>query len=186
MARSLTAGMQTELAAAAKRPVILYEGEFADGFVRFWSGVGTKTWNGETWTGAGWLGGISPIVETGGVKAKGMTVTLSGVPSDLISTVLGQSRRTLPGRLWLGFLDASDNVIADPFKCFEGRLDRPVIEDGAETATISIAYENRLIDLEHPRVRRFTAEDQQIDYPGDKGFDFVPACQEWNGKWGQA
>jgi hypothetical protein len=32
--------------------------------------------------------------------------------------------------------------------------------------------------------RRYTQDDQQINYSGDNGFLFVPAIQEWNGAWG--
>ena len=132
------------------------------------------------------MAGISPIIETGDVKARGMTVTLEGISSELLVEVLGHAKRTLPGTLWLGLLNANGAVIADPFQAFKGRLDKPAIEDGAETSKIMISYENRLIDLERPRVRRFTSEDQHIDYPDDEGFDFVPSVQEWNGKWGAA
>ena len=35
-----------------------------------------------------------------------------------------------------------------------------------------------MIDLQRPKSRRYTKEDQQIDFPTDLGFDFVPELQD--------
>lgn len=69
-------------------------------------------------------------------------------------------------------------VIADPFLAFEGRLDVPDIIDDGETCTVTVSYESRLIDLERPRERRITHEDQQIDYPGDRFREYVAGLQD--------
>lgn len=69
-------------------------------------------------------------------------------------------------------------VIADPFLAFEGRLDVPDISDDGESCTVRVSYESRLIDLERPRERRITHEDQQIDYPGDLGREYVASLQD--------
>jgi hypothetical protein len=189
VSRDLTAGLLAEVTAASLRPVLFYEGEFGSGgapaYLRLWSGVGSISWNGNTWTGAGRLLGVSPIGETTDVVAKGATVSLSGMPSDLISTALGNARHGRKGRVWLGAMDGAGAVIADPFLSFEGLLDVPDIEDSGETCTISIAYESRLVELKRPRERRYTHEDQQIDYPGDLGFNFVPSIQDINIKQGR-
>jgi len=61
-----------------------------------------------------------------------------------------------------------------------------VINDGSETATIQVTVENRLIEFERTRVRRYTAEDQKIDYPNDKGLEFVAEMAEKEIVWGRA
>ena len=38
--------------------------------------------------------------------------------------------------------------------------------------------------LKRSRERRYTHDDQQIDFPGDLGFEFVPKLQELNLVWG--
>jgi hypothetical protein len=60
------------------------------------------------------------------------------------------------------------------------------ISDGAETATISVSVENRLIEFQRNRVRRYTAEDQKIDYPSDKGLEFVAEISEKEIVWGRS
>jgi len=176
--RDLAAAQLSMIQAAAKRPVLFFEGEFTGGTLRLWSGVGTISWNGQSWTGAGSLLGFGQIQETTEIRASGTTISLNGISSSLISIALAQCRQGLSGRVWLGGLDASNAVIADPYMAFEGRLDVPEISDEGETCTISISYESRLIALERPRDRRVTHEDQQIDYPGDLFREYMVSLQD--------
>lgn len=185
MARDTTASFDAELAKTVKSPVIFYEGEFQGVTVRFHSGVGSLSWNGETWTGAGDLGRISTVEESAEVKANGVTVGLNGLKSSLLSNALQNARRSKPCRMWLGFLDAAGAVVSDPYLVFRGFLDQPKLKPSAEDkAELSINYENRLVRLQKPNIRRWTHEDQRSDFPTDKGFEFVPRANEWNGKWG--
>lgn len=184
MARDLTAGVISQLQAASVEIAILFEGEFASGWVRLWSGIGNLSWNGYTWTGTGNLLGISGIDETAEIRAAGITVSLSGIPSDLLAVALGDARSGRVGRVYLAFF-SSGSIVADPILQFEGRLDVPAIEDGAETGSIAVSYESELIDLERARERRYTPEDQAIDFPGDLGFDYVAGLQDAQITWGR-
>jgi hypothetical protein len=183
MTRDVTPAYAAELDAPLVRPVIFYEGEFSGDTLRLWSGVGPKDWNGQTWTGAGNLVSISDVTETAETTAQGITTTLSGMPSDLISLVHTEAQQGLPGRVWLAFLDASDAIIADPFLAFSGRLDVPAVEDRGDTCSISIQYESRLVDLQRPRVWRYTHESQQAVYPDDLGFEYVAELQQKEILW---
>ena len=61
------------------------------------------------------------------------------------------------------------------------------VQESVETAVITVSVENRLIDLEKPRVRRYTPEDQKIDLPfnvRDNGFDEVASVQNKEIIWG--
>ena len=184
--RDLTSGVQTAIAADAVSPILLFQGEFGSGFVRVWSGIGDLTWNSETWSGVGTLGGISSITETSDIQANGLNVTFSGIPSAMISIALGDVVQGKLGKVYFGFMDASNTVIADPVLMFEGRLDVPSIEEDGENAVIQISYESRLIDLQKPRESRYTHEDQKLQHPTDLGFEFVPALQEQQISWGKA
>ena len=86
----------------------------------------------------------------------------------------------------LGAMDASNGVISDPAIIFSGFMDTMTINDGGETATIQVTVENRLIEFERTRVRRYTAEDQKIDYPNDKGLEFVAEMAEKEIVWGRS
>lgn len=186
MSRTLSSGVQSAIVAAEVQPVILFEAEFASGWLRIWSGFGDLSWSSETWTGAGTLFSVSSVEETADTSAKGITVTLSGIPADMISLVLSDIRQGKSGKVYLGFLNSSGAIISDPVLAFEGRLDIPALQEEAESATISISYESRLIDLQRTRESRYTNEDQQRAYPGDVAFEFVPNLQEIQINWGRS
>ncbi len=186
MSRDLTPGFATALVDQNLRPVIFFEGVFASGTVRFWSGLGDVVWNAVTWTGAGTLLGIGAIEETGEIVANGTAVTLSGVPPELVSAAITDARQGLPGSLWLGLLTTAGAIIADPVLIFTGRLDVPQIADSMDSCTITISYESRLIDLNVPREFRYTNEGQLQLYPTDYGFAYVTSIQEQEIVWGRS
>lgn len=164
---------------------LLFTGTFASGPVYIWTGIGNLSWNGHTWTGIGSLGGLTPIDDGSTIEAKGITVTLSGIDPTLLAAVLGEFLLGEPMAVYLaGF---NEGVLIDsPIPMFVGRLDQPSVEIGAETAVISINCENRLIDMNTPGDRRLTADDQNRDWPGDLGMNFVYALQEKTWYWGTA
>jgi len=43
-----------------------------------------------------------------------------------------------------------------------------------------------MIAFERPYVRRYTDEDQKIEHPTDKGFEFVAAIQDLELVWGRS
>ena len=186
--RALTSGMQTAIAAGTVRPVIFFEGIFdsggSDSYLRLWTGLGTIAWSGHNWIGAGELMGIGNIDETTDLSAVGFTITLNGMPSVDIGLALNDIRQGRAGKLWLGCFDASGNLIADPYPLRRGRLDYSVVDESGDTCTVRIQYEDRLIDQERPRECRYTSADQQIDYPADLGFEFVPNLQDKQIQWG--
>jgi hypothetical protein len=172
MARDLTAGAEGALDDAIVRPVFFYEGEFNAGTLRLWTGFGSKSWNSQTWLGAGSLLGVSPITETSDLRATGVTLSLSGMSSEVIAIVLGQARLGKLGKLWLGFLNADGTIIADPYFSFKGKLDVPSFVDEGKVCTVSITYENHLIDLDRAPSYRWTHETQLALHPGSLGFQY--------------
>lgn len=185
MSRDLTPGFAAALAARDLRPVIFFEGLFASGPVRLWSGLGEIGWAGQSWSGAGALLGLGAIEETSQIVAGGTTVALSGIPPHLVQLAIAEARQGLPGRVWLGLLTPEGEIVADPVLAFAGRLDVPEITDDAGRCTLTISYESRLIDLNTPREWRYTHESQQALHPGDRGFEFVTAIQDREITWGR-
>ena len=185
MSRDLTASVQSAIEATQVQPFLLFEGLFSSGYVRMWSGYGDLSWNGQTWTGVGNLMGISAVQETSEIQANGITISMNGIPSELISLALQEAEQGKSGKVYLGFLDES-GVIANPHMIFEGKLDIPAIQEEGEMSTISITYESRLINLQRARESRFTNEEQQREYAGDLGCEFVPSMKEVTLTWGRA
>lgn len=184
MTRGMTVAFAEALAARVVAPAVFFEGQFASGFLRLWSGLGDIVWNGQTWTGAGTLLGVGTIQEGDKIEAYGGSITLSGIPLDLVQLCIEEARQGLPGKVWIGLLTDAREIIADPILAFSGRLDVPNLEDAADSCMITITYEGRLIGLLQPREWRYTDESQQTLYPGDRGFEYVTTIQDKDIQWG--
>lgn len=190
MSRALSSAMQAVSTADVVRPIFLVRMVFDSGEtpneLNLWSGVGDLTYDSETYTGVGDLLGISPVTETSDMQASGINVTLTGVKSSLVVIAKDHEYQGRPLTVLLGAFDASGDLVADPTVIFAGFMDTMTIAESGETSTISIACENKLIAFERAKVRRYTAEDQKIDHPTDKGFEFVTAIVEKEIIWGRA
>ncbi len=184
MARNLTTALKTELAATGFKPICFVEAEFSSGTIRVWTGYGNISWNSQTWTGIGDLGGISEVIEGTALRANNVVLRLSGIPQSMLLKALDEVRSGKPATIWFGALDSNGAVVADPFLAFKGLIDTAELIEGAETGTVKVNIESELITLQQPRESRYTDEDQQQKYPGDKGFEYVPKLQEWNVLWG--
>lgn len=177
MARDLTAGMVTEMKAVRKEPLLLVEMLFDSGALRLWTGYGDLSFNGFTWTGTGHLLAISPITETAETKQSGMSFVLSGVPSSILSLVEGEDYQGRTLRIYLAMRTAAGALVASPYESRRLRMDTMEdVEDG-DTATITLTAQDETA-FERPVERRYTNEDQHLDFPNDDFFEFVPDLQE--------
>jgi hypothetical protein len=138
---------------------------------------------GQAFTGLGWLGTISTVPQTTKVQAQNVTFSLSGIVVDFVTEAVNQVRITDTATLWLGFVDDTGAVIADPVQLFSGSLDVPSMTDFGQASTLSITAENPLVRLQEAPNRSFDDADQQINYPGDLGFSFVDALNNLTLFW---
>jgi hypothetical protein len=182
----MSAEFLAAIQSAEIRPAVFVEAHFTSGPLYVWSGAGNIDWNGHTWTSVVSLGSISTIEEGSDVQAKGITLTLSGIDPSLLGGVLTEFRVGLPVLVRFGLFDAEGTLIADPIISWAGRMDQPTINVDGTTATISINCENRLIDMNVAVDRRYTNEDQRLDFPEDRGMEFVPSIQEVVIYWGRS
>jgi hypothetical protein len=181
MSRDIATVIANALDDEVMEPFFAVDLEFDSGTLRFWSGVGTKSINGEDYIGAGTLLGISEIEETAEIAAAGATLTLSGIPAELLSLALSEPYQNRRCIIYFGIAGSE----ADMAILFIGTMDRMDIEEGSETSTIRLAVENRLLDLERARVRRYTNNDQQSRFSGDRGLEFVETIQDRELFWGR-
>jgi hypothetical protein len=166
------------------QPVIFVQITFRTATVYLWSGFGSTTWNGQIWSGLGPLLLISTPDDGATVEAKGIVITLSGLDANLLPDCLNEFQLGAPAIVYLG-LYSGEVLIDSPIISWSGRTDQPTIDVPGEDATISINCENRLIDMNVAVDRRYTQQDQQMDWPGDLGLQFVSGLQELTIYWGQ-
>lgn len=181
MSRDLATVLADSLADSVLEPFFAIELLFDTGPLRFWTGYGDKIIRSETYIGAGAFLAISDIEETAEIAAAGATITLSGIPSEILSAALSEPYQNRICRIYLGLVGAEDDMA----EIFTGTMDRMDIEEGAETSVVQLSVENRLLDLERERIRRYTNNDQQSRFPDDRGLEFVETLQSREIFWGR-
>ena len=198
MPRTMTTAVATALCAPVVRMALLASLQFSTETVYIWTGLYPLTWGGMTFTGVGDMGDVAGISEDSTVEAKGVTVSLSGIPSARISDVLFATRVLYDANIWVAVFDESGAIIPDPIFTYKGKMDAPATQDNANTCTCTISLENILVDLNRACYRRYTDQDQQMDLAAtltllglpsatvDTGFSHVAGLQEQITFWGRS
>lgn len=190
--RDLSAGIIARLGDRVVYPALFYEGTFwsvslaAEQLVNAWSGLGSFSWDSKTWLGQGNLLGLSTVEETSEIRAIGFSVRLTGQTSTNISLALAAGRQGKAGKIWLGLLTQAGALADTPYQLRRGRLNTMKTTDDGGAAQIEVFYEGVLAAPRRSRPRRYTHADQQIDYAGDKGFEYIPSLQDVRIPWGRA
>lgn len=206
--RPMSTAMEAALAGDIIYPIYFFEIENAGTTLRLWTGMGDFTWDGHTWSGVGWILGVSEVEETTETRATSFTI---GTPATtaLIAIVLQYFRKNKPVTIWQGLLgegfaigdpetgialgdpatglmlgNPQGALLEDPIVLAYGLTDIQEIDTDPQKPVIRISCETRIADLERARVRRFTHEDHQIDYPGDLFFQYVGSLSDKIMTWG--
>lgn len=182
MSRDISTPVNTAVAAAEIQPFFAVDLLFdSPNELYLWSGYGTKTIAGKDYLGAGELLAISSVTETNDISAQGATITISGVPSELLAKAFDEPYQNRGCNIYFGVIGSEDDYAS----VFAGYLDTMNITEGPETGTIELSVENRLIDLERARVFRYTDSFQKSQFAGDKGLEFVASLQDQRLPWGK-
>lgn len=205
--RNITADMIAEFSGQAVEPILMGECYFDTQVLRMWTGFGSLMWGEKEFFGGGNFIGISPIEETQEIQAKGIVVSLNGIPSNLISLALGERSRGRKFVLYLavistgnyveledesGFVEVEDGdgyvllenqLLDSPLRLFSGLMDVIEFTDNGQTADLRLSVENSLIIGQRPKIARYTPEDQKKLYPLDQGYDFINQLQDKELVW---
>jgi len=180
MSRIVASSLITAWAGDTAQPYFAVELALTSGTIRFWSGYGERTINDDTYIGAGQLVGITGLEEVADLSAKAVTVSLNGVPGDLISLALREPYQRRKCRVYFGDVTAVDVV-----EVFTGRLNKMTIEDTAETGVIDILVDSKMVEAEKSSNRRYTSASQKSRHSTDTFFDYVAAIQDAEIVWGR-
>lgn len=161
-----------------------YEGVFADSTLRLWTGNYDLEFEGETYYGNGWLMEPDGWKETLFNQPFGQTITLSGVPLSLIAVLLTQVRQTNTGRIGILFFNANADYVGT-FNSFTGILDKVDADEGPSTSQLALSYESKLINMNETRDLRLTDASHRVDYPTDKGFEYLSQISGKRIYWGK-
>lgn len=75
-------------------------------------------------------------------------------------------------------------IVSEPYIVFSGFMDVMTLKDKGDTSTVTVNCESELVTLENPKIKRYTPQDQAIDFPNDKGLEYVAALQDDEILWG--
>lgn len=183
--RNIDALLLAQFQAEKLSPITFCKFLFDSGTLFLWSGLGTFTWAGDVYQGAGELLSAQEIQETNQIKAAGVEMTLSSLPSGILSYALTENYQGRTAEIYFGAINLETGaLIGNPNKVFSGKMDiMELLEDG-ETCTVKFSIENDLISLTRPNKRYYTPADQAREFPNDRGLDFVVSIQDIGIKWG--
>jgi hypothetical protein len=208
MSRDLSTAISSSLEDNVVYPFFAVELQFdSPNTLRLWTGYGTLVFEGVSYYGTGELLNISSVEETIEMAAKGATLTLSAVPSEVISLALQEPYQGRVCKIYFGMF-STDTLLQEDgtsyillqdgakiaiesqetglTEVFTGYMNQMSIEEGPETSTIQLSVENKLVDLERPRVARYTSAYQKDQFAGDLGLDFVESLQDQKLVWGRS
>ena len=207
MSRDLSAALSGTLEDNVVYPFFAVELQFdSPNTLRLWTGYGTLVYDSVSYYGTGELLGISSVEETIEMAAKGATLTLSAVPSEVISLALQSPYQGRVCKIYFGMFttdtllqeDGTSYILMQDgskirlesqetglTEVFTGYMNQMNIEEGPDTSTIQLSVENKLVDLERPRVARYTSAYQKDKFNGDLGLDFVESLQDQKLTWGR-
>jgi len=169
--RGLSATNQTEIAKASLQPILMAKLEFGTP-VYVHTGIGTITFDGNDYLGVGDFGGASDVRETEVLGPSPLTLSLSGIDSSLVTEALDSGAYGDVITLYEGYKQDDGTLVADPWIVWKGWFEYSQLQRGGEN-TVSIICTHDLAVLEEKDGRRFTDEDQQDEFSGDLGFEFV-------------
>lgn len=177
MSRGLSTSMKSGLAAPTIYPVLFWYGDFSSGVTRVCSHTQDVVWGGFTWTGLGSYIGMGELKENGETRDDGVEFYLNGVDNALLAKALGAGFRRRLCTLYLGiFTDTNMSaIVADPVQ-WDFLMDGMPIQDAAPgNSKITVRALSWLSDLQRPRERRLTNEDQQQLYASDTFLEYTVA-----------
>ena len=119
--RTLTAGMQTAVAAQTGEIAYLFQIDSSGGSVRLATSPVNISWNSQTWEGIGGTLAFSAVEETPDMSGQGVELTLSGVNQTIISVLLNNQFRGYEVRIWLAHFASTGTIVSSPLEIFRGR-----------------------------------------------------------------
>lgn len=176
MDRGSTVEFQNEVVKSQNMPVHLVSVHFDAITLYMNDSYKTISFNEVDYLGIGHFMGFSDIEETADVMVSSMTLSLSGVDKIWIANVLDNDYINRIIKIHIAFLDVDSNaLIIDPVLIFEGQMDSPTISEDPDAgkSTVSITATNSWVDFTRKTGRHANNEEQQVRYPGDKGFEFA-------------
>ena len=185
MSRDFPTNVATALAAQHVATVTFVKLEFSSGTLYLHNSIGTYTWGSQNWLGAGDLGSVSAIEEGSDVSPYKITLSLSGIDSTISNAALTEDYYMRGVTLYLGALDANDDLLATPTEVWAGFMDQMNVTLGADGGdAIELIAESELAKFDRASNQRYTDNNQQAAHSADLIFEFLQDIEGIKVLWG--
>ena len=188
MTRSLTTAIRNELATNDLSPIHLITIGFSSPVnITDCSFPLTSSVSGSsvTYSSSSFIMGISNFTEETDLTKTSINLTLSGADQTFISTVLNENVVNDSVKIFRGFLNDSNALIADPFLLYSGQIDTFSISENKNESTLSLQIVSHWADFDKTNGRKTNNTSQQRFFSTDVGMDFSSQTVQ-DIKWGRA
>ena len=175
MARTLTTAVKNELATNEIRPIHLITIGFGTpvnitdcGFSLTSSISGSSV----TYSPSSFLVSLPSFTEETDVTKTSLQLALSGADQTFISTCLNENVVNDSVKIFRGFLDDTNALIADPFLLYDGQIDTFTINENQNESTVNLGIVSHWADFEKRSGRKTNNTSQQRFFSTDVGMDF--------------
>jgi hypothetical protein len=135
--------------------------------------AGFITWGGEDWLGLGSWAGVEPIRESIDLDTTKFRLTLATPTQELLGEALYESSGGRRVEIYLGsWRDDDEGLVADPSLIIAGSMGATEVLLGQQSG-VSVMVEDVRASLDKINGRRSTMEDHQVDFPGDRFYEFL-------------
>ena len=187
MSRDFPTNVADALVAQHVATVTFVKLEFASATLYLHNSIGTYTWESQDWLGVGDLGDISAIEEGAEISPYKITLSLSGIDSTISNAALNEDYYMRPVTLYIGALDADDDLLADPTEVWAGFMDLMTVSLGEQGGDeIALIAESELAKFDRASNLKYTDANQQAVHSGDLFFGFLKDIEGAKIQWGTA
>ena len=135
-----------------------------------------------TYTGMGELLQISGTSEPSDLAANGLQMQILATTT-VISALRDLEYQGKPIKVYLGAVNSSGSIL-EPILYFEGFNDKLTFTQNADEILVTLSAEHKFISLSNASNRRYTHNDQILNFPADKGFSHLNATTKAFYTWG--
>jgi hypothetical protein len=184
MTRNLTTAIKNELETDSLQPINLVYINVDTGF-RFTDHYKDVVYNSNTYTASSLFTKLSSVKESSEVEVSNITLSFSGADQTIISLFLSNNYMEKEAEVYKGFLDNNEQVIADPFLLFKGRIESFSIDESINQSNANIVVASHWSDFSKIEGRKTNTGSQQLHFANDLGFEFASQTVQ-DIKWGRA
>jgi len=188
MTRSLTTAIKNELATNDLRPIHLITIgfgtplNFTDCSFPLTSSVSGSS---VTYTPSNFIMGISEFTEEVDITKTSLRIGFSGAEQSFISIVLNENVVNDTVTIYRGFLDDSNNIIADPFLLYDGQIDTFEISETQTESNVILNISSHWANFDKKNGRKTNTTSQQRFFSTDVGMEFSSQTVQ-DIKWGRS